>query len=206
MQRLILVLRSMRVIQWINAIWLYLVIPFLIWQLILANPAQNGQVFNLLQLFLPVLPLSLGLFYLREHLEGDGCEVLYVYDRSPRIGFLLLFLLLFAVQILPIFLVLQLTGWGLWNEYGIVIFQAFALLSLFYFLVYLLRSSIMGMLGTLLYIFSVRFLVVGEWDFKIYFSSPAQLTPGRLGLLGAASILLVIWGICFERQYRGVRP
>lgn len=146
-----------------NLRWFLLVPIFTIWGLL---PFLNyyslsrfppeivaSAVFDQAQTFIPIMASLPIIFLLRPLIEGDGHEVLYLFGRIKKYGFItiLTVFLIHLILMTPIFIGYSFYYVGIWNEFFRTAVQSFVFCSLAYALTYLLKSTLAAFLGTVVF-------------------------------------------------------
>lgn len=133
---------------------LWLVLPFVNYYMISRFPPEMtiGNTLSQTQIFAPIMAALPVVFLLRAYIENDGHEVLYTFRSVRSRGFLSILLVhfLFAVILAPVFIWYYTIYGPLWYELFRTLVQAFFFVALAYFLVYLVKSTLAGFLGTIL--------------------------------------------------------
>ena len=193
----------------------WVVLPFICWYMISRFPPELtiANTLSQAQIFMPIMAAFPVIFILRSYIENDGHEVLYIYGSVKNTGFLtvLCVYVLYALVLAPVFVWFFSIYGPLWYELFRTLVQAFFFLSLAYLLVYLVRSTLIAFMGTIIFGAIMLFAVQADGGggfFRQYglFAAitdmnPQPYEPEKYLIVLGVSILLFIAGIILNRRY-----
>ncbi len=213
--------KNIKSLFWVPIVLLFILIPVVIGTLYNTMAEQEAAALQqMLRIFQQVTPLFSTwwlVFILREYIDGDGAEILYTYEGVYRskLG-LVLFTLACYLALLAFdyaFLSVLYAKWTsiIWVDYVKMGVVCLFFTGLTYLVMYLLRSTIAGMVCSILYYFAIS--LSGQMSnpfISVYFDygggqtgfvSPMDLKTRYIPVLFLAAALFVLAYIR-ERQYR----
>lgn len=202
MKRIRLAALSFRGSLWLLALPLvvmFLVVPGMCMMMVAKVGAYQALlgVVNRLQTFIPVFVVCWQMGFLREQLEQEGNEVLFVYQHSgrSRLAEVLTLAGVYALGILGVLGVLDLVC-GLWLFPVMALrlaVQSLFFSALFYALACVTRNIGMALLVVLVYYFVAAFYSVrSELEWISVFCFATNLTIPRIGMKDLTAALLSV--------------
>lgn len=207
-------LKSIRWFALVPLAVIWVVLPFINWYMISRFPPEFtlANTLSQAQIFMPIMAAFPVIFVLRAYIENDGHEVLYIFSNVKRTGFLtiLCVYVLYVLVLAPVFIWYFSIYGPLWYELFRTLVQAFFFASFSYALVYLVRSTLISFMGTIL-VGSVMLFAAqdGNGGFLSKFGLFAAITdlnpqpyePAKYLVVLGVSILLFVAGIILNRRY-----
>ncbi|MFZ3591295.1 hypothetical protein ACOI1C_19150 [Bacillus sp. DJP31] len=156
-------LRNLKIYYFIPIFFMYLVIPALFFSEIAitgVGDILHLRVVETTQKILPLFSVWWIIFILREYIEGEGNEVLYVYEDLKRTKLLdiLIVFIIYSLKITPLFILFSFFLDDMIFELLRVMIQCFFYSSLAYCLIYLTKSSAITFMFIMVYNFLVTYL------------------------------------------------
>ena len=154
--RLYYYFKSIGILFWIPLLLVDVLLPGLyIWQY-LSNGAEDRLRITMLsvnQMLIPLFSAWWPLFILREYVESDGNELLYVYGRRCKLGDILLVYSLYAADVGLLFILYAKWFPEMAFEYIRLMSVGIFYVGMVYFLLYLTKSITPALLTILFYTF-----------------------------------------------------
>lgn len=204
-------LKNIRWFALVPLVVVWAVLPFISWYMISRFPPELtlANTLSQAQIFMPVMAAFPIIFMLRAYIENDGHEVLYIFSSVKRTGFLsiLCVYVLYALALAPVF------GWyfsvygPLWYELFRTLVQAFFFCSFAYFLVYLVRSTLIAFMGTILFGAVMLFVAQdgGGGSFGLFAAitdlNPQPYEPEKYAVYLGVALLLFVAGVILNKRY-----
>ena len=193
---------------------IWVVLPFINWYMISRFPPEMtiANTLSQAQIFMPIMAAFPVIFILRSYIENDGHEVLYIFRSVKNTGFLtiLCVYVLYVLVLAPVFVWYFFIYGPLWYELFRTLVQALFFASLAYLLAYLVRSTLIAFMGTIIFGAIMLFAVQAEGGgvFSKYglFAAitdlnPQPYVPEKYLVILGISILLFLAGMIFNRRY-----
>lgn len=193
----------------------WVVLPFINWYMISRFPPELtlANTLSQAQIFMPIMAAFPIIFILRAYIENDGHEVLYIFDSVKNTGFLsiLCVYVLYALVLTPVFVWYFSVYGPLWYELFRTLVQAFFFVSFAYFLVYLVRSTLISFMGTIIFGSMMLFAAQSDGAGGIFSRiglfaaitdlNPQPYEPEKYLIILGVSVLLFAAGILLNRRY-----
>lgn len=191
------------------------VLPFINWYMISRFPPEMtiGNTLSQAQIFMPIMSAFPIIFILRAYIENDGHEVLYIFSSVKNTGFLTVLCVytLYALVLAPVFVWYFSVYGPLWYELFRTLVQAFFFVSFAYLLIYLVRSTLIAFMGTIIFgsimLFAAQPDNAGSFFSKIGLfaaitdMNPQPYEPEKYLIYLGVSALLFAGGIVLNRRY-----
>lgn len=110
------------------------------------------NIIQFTQLFLPFFSLWWAFFVLREYVEGEGCELLYVYDKSGQTFIAFLLWLEYIICLIPLYTVYFLCFRMMAAEYVRIVCESLLMFGMLYFIFNLFRSAAITLIPVFVYL------------------------------------------------------
>jgi len=180
-------------------LFMYMIVPLINYTEIKIYGFGDNLYENILetaQKFLPLFAAWWVIFILREYVEDEGNEVLYVYENmgKTKVFDVLLIFFIYSLHIVPLFLMYTFFLDNMPMEMIKIIIQSFFFSSLAYCLMYLFRSSAITFMIVMIYNFLVTFYNERAFIENI---SIFDSTKMSLDLLLQKYVLICCLGIVF---------
>lgn len=189
---------------------LFLVFPLLIWSEIKLNSWSQGnlaQIGNFAQMLLPIASSFWPVFVFHQYVEGNARELIFCYRKGHLLE-LFVYGAVYVACMAIVFFVLSFFYESVWWEYLRVAIQSLFFLSFTYAVVFLIRSTALGlMLSLLLELFFMltRNYISSTWSIfsfdclakeDVFILSEQEKVDKFIILLGLS---VLFWGIGYVR-------
>lgn len=131
----------------------------------------RDSVHELSQFFLPIFSNWWVLFILREYVESDGNELLYVCKSKCKLPDCLLLFAAFMLNTLILFAALSFVMPGMMSEYVLIFCTCLLYFGVVYAAVFLTNSIVLALLAIMLYTLALTVLPPETPNFILYFSN-----------------------------------
>lgn len=123
--------------------------------------AAESLIMITAQRLIPIISVWWIFCVLKEYIEGDGIELLYVYDNMKKIKTKMIDVLLifvwYALHVCILFMIYSFFFPNILCGYVIVMIESFVLTGAFYFLIYTFKSTSISLMFILVYYFMSAF-------------------------------------------------
>lgn len=204
-------LKNIRWFALVPLVVVWAVLPFINWYMISRFPPELtlANTLSQAQIFMPIMAAFPIIFMLRAYIENDGHEVLYIFSSVKRTGFLSILCVyaLYALVLAPVFAWYFSVYGPLWYELFRTLVQAFFFVSFAYFLVYLVRSTLIAFMGTIIFGSIMLFAAQdgGGGSFGLFAAitdmNPQPYEPEKYAVYLGVALLLFVGGIFLNRRY-----
>lgn len=206
--RLFYHLRSLKMLFWVPVVGMNVVVPLLNYRAFLkAGPDEMAllplEFHQLMAVTAPVLCVWWAIFVMREYVESDGAEVLYVCHARHKIWDAMALFLLFLIDISILYAVYIHFFSEMWRSFCMILCVCVFIFGLSFVLIFLTKSVSITLMIILLYVI-VSILFVEERNIFPFFSANSIAAPKLLkGFylpLGASGLILSAGGIILNRR------
>ncbi|MBW4827240.1 MAG: ABC transporter permease [Clostridiaceae bacterium] len=196
--------KKLKIYYFIPLIILYIFIPIL--NIGMVYMCKNieiaySMVFAEIEKYVPILSIWWTTFIFKEYIEGDGNEILYCIDETGKVKVsqVILIFIWYIVHVGILFLVYSIFWDNVLLEFLKTVIQCFFFTSLFYMLMYTLKSTTISFMFLLIYELLTMFIDSEIIDYITIFENgekiilPTIVTKYLIILL--LSIVFLIIGI-----------
>ncbi|MBO1679194.1 hypothetical protein [Bittarella massiliensis (ex Durand et al. 2017)] len=213
--------KNLKTLFWVPLVFLFVVMPVCIGGIFNASAEYEReailQTLIFMQQIIPIFSTWWIVFILREYIDGDGAEILYTYEGiyTSKLKVVLLtlgvYLVCAATDYLLLWFLYPTQGELFLLDYLKTAFICFFLNGGTYFLMYFLRSTVVGIVSSIVYYFAISLSgQMGNPFISAYFdyggAQGAFVTWGELGrhysIVFVLSCSLLLFGYLREREYR----
>lgn len=200
-------LKNLRLLFWIPIVIINLVLPalaFLRYQKDGIGPVMLVDLVENMMLFLPFLSVWWVIFILREYVEADGCEVLYVCRDKIKLADALCPFLLYLLNIALLYgFFTFLFPSAMPMEYGRMLCICCFFFGLTYFLVFLTKSITITLMLDLIYLIASVLIPLQQPVFPLYHVQQELSIPMFYQLyfpLLAAGLIMTVAGTLINQR------
>lgn len=170
------------------------------------SPEAVCEILRIAFMFFPFLSVWCTLFFLKEYLEADGHELLYVCRSKLKLVDSLYPFLLYCILISAFFGGYQFVFHGMTIEWGSMLCVCVFYFGLVYFLLFLTKSITITLMVLLLYTLANIIFLTGEPFFPFYYYyqpfSSSLFFKVYLPLAGLGCVLTAIGCFCNYKMKR----
>lgn len=185
---------------------LFLLFPLLVWSEIKLNSFSQGNLYQIgdfAQILLPVASIFWPIFVFRQYVEGNARELIFCYRKSHLFELFVYGLAYIVLMAVP-FIVLSCYYQNVWWEYLRVLIQSVFFLSFSYAAIFLMRSTALSLLLSLLLeivFILMRDYISSQWSLfsfdclakdDVFFLSEQEIMDKYIILLTLSLLFLLV--------------